>query len=224
MRQPYQDELLDRHLKTYLRNVEPAALDEMRACLEWLEVPGGHTLMTQGEAGDAMYLVLSGRLRSYVNDEDGTPQFGREMGRGQIVGEMSLVTGQPRRATVVTIRDCVLVRLGKAQFNRLLATSPQLSTVIMRQIIEHLRARPGTRARVATRHHRRGSRLGRRGRARICGQARSASRANSAGCASSMRRRSTRTSRQSVSRTAMATRSSAEPARGAAPERDRGRA
>jgi len=142
MRQPYQDELLDRHLKTYLRNVEPAALDEMRASLEWLEVPGGHTLMTQGEAGDAMYLVLSGRLRSYVNDEDGTPQFGREMGRGQIVGEMSLVTGQPRRATVVTIRDCVLVRLGKAQFNRLLATSPQLSTVIMRQIIEHLRADP----------------------------------------------------------------------------------
>ena len=142
MRQPYQDELLDRHLKTYLRNVEPAALDEMRASLEWLEVPGGHTLMTQGEAGDAMYLVLSGRLRSYVNDEDGTPRFGREMGRGEIVGEMSLVTGQPRRATVVTIRDCVLVRLGKADFNRLLATSPQLSTVIMRQIIEHLRAGP----------------------------------------------------------------------------------
>ena len=53
MRQPYQDELLDRHLKTYLRNVEPAALDEMRASLEWLEVPGGHTLMTQGEDGDS---------------------------------------------------------------------------------------------------------------------------------------------------------------------------
>jgi NTE family protein len=175
MRQPYQDELLDRHLKTYLRNVEPAALDEMRASLEWLEVPGGHTLMTQGEAGDAMYLVLSGRLRSYVNDEDGTPQFAREMGRGQIVGEMSLVTGQPRRATVVTIRDCVLVRLGKAQFNRLLATSPQLSTVIMRQIIEHLRADP-ERVR-ASRPVTIGVVPVSAGvAARICGQARSASR------------------------------------------------
>ena len=69
---------------------------EMRASLEWVEVPGGHTLMTQGEPGDAMYLVLSGRLRAYVDDEDGTPRAVREMGRGQIIGEMSLITGEPR--------------------------------------------------------------------------------------------------------------------------------
>jgi NTE family protein len=142
MRQRFQDELLDRHLKTYLQNVEPAALNVMRDCLEWVEVPGGQTLMTQGDAGDAMYLVLSGRLRAYVNDEDGTPRTGREMGRGQIIGEMSLITGQPRRATVVTIRDSVLVRLGKSAFDGLLATSPQLAMVITRQIIEHLQAGP----------------------------------------------------------------------------------
>jgi NTE family protein len=142
MRQRFQDELLDRHLKTYLQNVEPAALQVMRDCLEWVEVPGGQTLMTQGEAGDAMYLVLSGRLRAYVNDEDGMPRTSREMGRGQIIGEMSLITGQPRRATVVTIRDSVLVRLAKSAFDGLLATSPQLAMVITRQIIEHLQAVP----------------------------------------------------------------------------------
>ena len=142
MRQRYQDELLDRHLKTYLQGVEPAALNVMRDCLEWVEVPGGQTLLTQGDAGDAMYLVLSGRLRAYVNDEDGTPRSSREMGRGQIVGEMSLITGQPRSATVVTIRDSVLVRLGKSAFDELLATSPRLAMVITRQIIEHLQAGP----------------------------------------------------------------------------------
>jgi len=142
MRQRYQDELLDRHLKTYLQGVEPAALNVMRDCLEWVEVPGGQTLLTQGDAGDAMYLVLSGRLRAYVNDEDGTPRSSREMGRGQIIGEMSLITGQPRSATVVTIRDSVLVRLGKSAFDELLATSPRLAMVITRQIIEHLQAGP----------------------------------------------------------------------------------
>jgi NTE family protein len=141
MRQLHQDELLDHHLRIYLGNVEPAALAELRACLEWMDVPGGRTLMTQGEAGDAMYLVLSGRLRAYVNDEDGVPRAAREMGRGQIVGEMSVITGEPRRATVVTVRDSVLVRLGKSDFNRLLATSPQLSVVLTRQIIEHLQSR-----------------------------------------------------------------------------------
>jgi NTE family protein len=141
MRQPHQDELLEHHLRTYLGDVGPSAFAELRACLEWMDVPGGQALMTQGEAGDAMYLVLSGRLRAYVNDEYGTPRAVREMGRGQIVGEMSVITGEPRLATVVSVRDSVLVRLRKADFNRLLATSPQLSVVLTRQIIEHLQSR-----------------------------------------------------------------------------------
>jgi len=141
MHLPHQDELLQRHLRTFLGDVEPAALDELRACLEWMTVPAGVCLMNEAEQGDAMYLVLSGRLRAYVKDDDGKPQAVREMGRGQIVGEMSVITGEPRRATVVTLRECVLVRLAKADFDRLLATSPRLSVVMTRQIIEHLRSR-----------------------------------------------------------------------------------
>ncbi len=136
----YQDDLLDRHLRTYLGDIEPASMALLREQLEWVEIAGGEVLMTQGEPGDAMYLVLSGRLRAYLNDDDGTRRAAREMGRGQIIGEMSLITGEPRAATVVAIRDSVLVRLAKSVFNTLFATSPQLSIVLTRQIIEHLRA------------------------------------------------------------------------------------
>ena len=73
MRLPHQDELLERHLRTYLGDIEEAALDELRACLEWMTVPAGVTMMHEGEAGDAMYLVLTGRLRAYVKDDDGRP-------------------------------------------------------------------------------------------------------------------------------------------------------
>lgn len=141
MRIPHQDELLNRHLRTYLGDIEPAALDELRSSLEWISVPAGTALMNEGEAGDAMYLVLSGRLRAYVKDDEGHPRAVREMGRGQIVGEMSVITGEPRRATVATVRDSVLVRLTKSDFDRLLTTSPRLSVVMTRQIIEHLRSR-----------------------------------------------------------------------------------
>jgi NTE family protein len=141
MRLPYQDELLERHLRTYLGDIEEAALDELRGCLEWMTVPAGVPLMHEGEAGDAMYLILTGRLRAYVEDDDGRPRAVREMGRGQIVGEMSVITGEPRRATVATVRDSVLVRLSKSDFDRLLASSPRLSVVMTRQIIEHLRSR-----------------------------------------------------------------------------------
>ena len=141
MHLPHQDELLQLHLRTYLGDVEPAAIDELRSCLEWVTVPAGVALMNEGDAGDAMYLILTGRLRAYVKGADGTPSAVREMGRGQIVGEMSVITGEPRRATVVTVRDSVLVRLAKSDFDRLLATSPRLSVVMTRQIIEHLRSR-----------------------------------------------------------------------------------
>ena len=92
----------------------------------------------QGEPGDSMYLSISGRLRAYVNDEEGVPRMVREMGRGQVVGEMSLYTDEPRSATVVAIRDSVLVRLAKPHFAELLASGSQVSLALTRQIIGRL--------------------------------------------------------------------------------------
>ena len=129
--QPHlQDGLLEQHLRAFLGPVDDAALAILREHLEWVEVAAGQTLMAQGEAGDAMYLSISGRLRAYVRDEDGIEHMVREMARGQIIGEMSLYTDEPRSATVVAIRDSVLVRLGKPQFQHLLQSSVQASIAL----------------------------------------------------------------------------------------------
>ena len=137
-RQTHQDALLTQHLQTLLGDMEPAAMALLRHNLQWVEVAGGQTLMEQGQPGDSMYLTVSGRLRAYVRDEDGSQHMVREMGRGQIVGEMSLYTDEPRSATVVAIRDSVLVRLHKLHFNQLLASSSHLSLALTRQIIRRL--------------------------------------------------------------------------------------
>ncbi len=136
----FQDELLAQHLNTYLGGLDEAAMDLLRRHLQWVEIAGGQTLITQGEPGDSMYLSVSGRLRVYVRRDDGSEHMVREMARGQIIGEMSLYTDEPRSATVVAIRDSVLVRLAKSEFTNLLATSPQVSIALTRQIIERLRA------------------------------------------------------------------------------------
>ena len=135
---PYKNELLTRHLTHFLGDLDPAAMALLCRHLEWVEVAAGQTLMTQGDPADAMYLSISGRLRAYVRDTDGVEHMVREMARGQIVGEMSLYTDEPRSATVVAIRDSVLVRLSKAVFSELLATSSQLSIALTRQIIKRL--------------------------------------------------------------------------------------
>lgn len=138
VRAQYLDALLMRHLRSFLGEVEANALELLLDHLQWVELPGGQTLMQQGEPGDAMYLIVSGRLRTYISDEDGQQRMVREVTRGQVVGEMSLYTDEPRSATLVAIRDTVLVRLGKDEFKQLLTISSQVSIALTRQIIKRL--------------------------------------------------------------------------------------
>lgn len=140
MRQNFQDELLERYLRVFLGDIDPAAMTLLRRHLDWVEIAAGETLMRQGDAGDSMYLSISGRLRVYLEDEDGVVRIVSEMARGQIIGEMSLYTGESRSATVVAIRDSVLVRLAKTEFSNLLASSVQVSIALTRQIIKRLQA------------------------------------------------------------------------------------
>jgi NTE family protein len=139
----YLQDLLTAHLRAFLGQVDPVALNLLQGQLVWQELPGGQALMTQGEPGDAMYVLVSGRLRVIITDDKGRDRTVREITRGQVVGEMSLFTDDPRSATVVAVRDSVLARLGKAEFNHLLATSGTISIALTRQIIRRLQTEGG---------------------------------------------------------------------------------
>jgi NTE family protein len=134
-----QEQLLSRLLAEAFGALDAHALALLREHLHWVALAGGQTLMAEGEPGDSMYLSVSGRLRAYVKHDDGTPRMVREMARGQVIGEMSLITGEPRSATVVAIRDSVLVRLEKSAFDQLVGASPQVAMALTRQIIQRLK-------------------------------------------------------------------------------------
>ncbi|MBI3524184.1 MAG: patatin-like phospholipase family protein [Betaproteobacteria bacterium] len=149
MTKHFQDQLLTQLLRNLLGDIDAGALELLRSHLEWVEIAAGETLMSQGDPGDSMYLSVSGRLRAYVKDDDGVDHMVREMARGQIIGEMSLYTDDPRSATVVAIRDSVLVRLAKSEFISLLSSSSQVSIALTRQIIKRLQTAQ-TRSLMAT--------------------------------------------------------------------------
>jgi NTE family protein len=135
----YHESLLTDLLTAAFGVLDAESLGLLREQLRWVQVAGGQSLMEQGEPGDSMYLSVSGRLRAYVQQDDGSQKVVREMGRGQVIGEMSLFTNEPRSATVVAIRDSVLVRLDKEQFDRLVASNPQMTMALTRQIISRLK-------------------------------------------------------------------------------------
>ncbi|MCU0951301.1 MAG: patatin-like phospholipase domain-containing protein [Burkholderiaceae bacterium] len=137
---PHFERLLGELLDAQFGPLDAATRAFLGHHLRWVELPAGATLMRQGEAGDAGYLLVSGRLRAYISDNGGAPRLVREMSRGEVIGELSMYTGDARSATVVAVRDCVLVRLDRAHFEALLATSAATSIVFTRQIIRRLQS------------------------------------------------------------------------------------
>jgi NTE family protein len=70
---PHRDALLGQQLQALFPDIGGEALAFMQRRLEWVELAAGETLITQGEAGDSAYLTISGRLRVYVADDNGSP-------------------------------------------------------------------------------------------------------------------------------------------------------
>ncbi len=134
---PHRDALLAHQLKALFPDVGPETLAFMQQHLQWVEIAAGETLISQGAPGDSAYLTISGRLRVYVAADD-VPRMVRELSRGEVIGEMSLYTGEPRSATVIAVRDSVLVRLAKEHFEALLVSHPQVSLTFTRQMIRRL--------------------------------------------------------------------------------------
>jgi predicted acylesterase/phospholipase RssA len=123
------------------RELDAATLAALVAALEPMRLAGGQPLFLQGEPGDAAYLVLSGRLR-VERARDGRLELIREMGRGELVGELALLTGAMRSASVRAVRDTELGRLPRDRFIGLLHTHPPLAIEITRMLAGLLAAPP----------------------------------------------------------------------------------
>lgn len=141
-----QRDLLRRNLHTIFGEFDETMLRLLEPQLAWVELAGGETLFRQHDPGDALYFVISGRLMARVADADGGPaRVIGEIMRGETVGEMTIFTGEPRSATVVALRDSVLVRLSKAVFEQVIAAYPAVATNVTRLIIQRLQTQQGAR-------------------------------------------------------------------------------
>jgi NTE family protein len=91
--------------------------------VEWFSLPGGWTLFKEGDVADAAFFALSGRLGAFTTGSDGEESLVGQVSAGEVVGEMALVLGEPRSATVVALRDSELLRLSRATFAQLVDRS-----------------------------------------------------------------------------------------------------
>jgi predicted acylesterase/phospholipase RssA/CRP-like cAMP-binding protein len=112
---------------------------ELATQLEPVHVDAGQVIFRQGDIGDGLYVVVSGRLRVSVA-ADGPERMLYDLGRGAIVGEMALLTDRPRAATVHAARDSDLLLLRVSSFTSLLERSPALVKGMIRLLVDRVLA------------------------------------------------------------------------------------
>src|SRR5581483_6214161 len=102
-----------------------SSLRSLETELDLVTFTSGAVLMRQGDAADCLYLVINGRVRVVGQTQEGEQAIDTELGPGETVGEMGLLSGAPRTATVVAIRDTLAARLDRTGFDRFVNTHPQ---------------------------------------------------------------------------------------------------
>ena len=110
---------------------------------------GGDWLFRQGDAADCMYLLARGRLQVWVDQPDGEetrPSLVGEVGPGEMVGEVGMLTGGERSAGLRAVRNSLLLRVSADTFDGLVQRHPALMRRVAGGVAERLRERTAGRA------------------------------------------------------------------------------
>lgn len=101
----------------------------------------GEVLFRQGEVGDTFYIIKAGTVEVEVADARGKTAVIAKMGSGDFFGEMALLTGEPRSATIRVVEDSEILSLGRESFATLLSANPPVAEAMSRVLAHRLAAR-----------------------------------------------------------------------------------
>jgi len=132
-------------LVQFLKNVKlfaelsPDSLAKLGTCLKTAEFPPAEVIVREGAPGVSMYIIKSGLVEVRKKDPTtGIDFLVAQLTEGAAVGEMSLLTGKPRSATVTTVQPTVVFTLTRADFRNLLTQHPEISLGLARILAERL--------------------------------------------------------------------------------------
>ena len=123
-----------------LGGLDDLSLAAVNAELKRVCIPGGHTLFRENEVADALYIVMTGCLAVIVRNSDGHDILVSRIPAGETVGEMGLLDGGFRSATVKALRDTELLRLDKFSCERLVEKHPRSMLCLISLLVRRLRS------------------------------------------------------------------------------------
>ncbi|HSE01708.1 MAG TPA: cyclic nucleotide-binding domain-containing protein [Burkholderiales bacterium] len=116
-----------------------AQLAQVLTAVQHRSYPRGSFILRAGEETDALYIILSGRVKVLIPDEEGHEVILSVMGAHEFFGEMGLLDDLPRSASVETLESSETLRLSKAGFTNMLKDNFDLAMLIIRNLVRRLR-------------------------------------------------------------------------------------
>ena len=120
-------------------SLDDAAATQLRSLLSDKTVPQNTRLFRQGDKGDAMYLIESGRVRISIHDHDKQEVTLAELAQGDFFGEMAIIDGRQRSADAQVIEDARLAILSREAFLSFVRSNPDVLLKMLSALTDRLR-------------------------------------------------------------------------------------
>ena len=122
-----------------LSGLAPPLSTELFASAKLVRLAAGDILFRAGASADGCYRVADGLLKVVMVSPSGAERILAFLGRGAIVGELSIIDGLPRSATVVAVRDATVSFLGRAEFEAFADKHPEVYKSLIKLLAQRLR-------------------------------------------------------------------------------------
>jgi len=101
--------------------------------------PKNTLVICEGDTSDSLYVVLSGKVKVFLSDEEGKEVTLNMQGAGEYFGELAILDEAPRSASVMTVEDSKLAVLSKEAFEKCMEQHATIALVVMRGLARRLR-------------------------------------------------------------------------------------
>lgn len=119
--------------------LEQAELEKLGQVAVRRRATRGEFIVRAGEATDSLFILVSGNAKVTNCDEEGREIILAILGPGEFFGEMGLIDGSPRSASVVAQQTCELLVMTRADFHRCMQNNFQVALKLMRILVQRLR-------------------------------------------------------------------------------------
>ena len=121
------------------QGVEPSAMEALAAQLQPVDFPRGHVIFNEGEPGDRLYIITSGKVKIGRKSVDGRENLLTIMGPSDMFGELSIFDPGPRTSSATTVTEVRAVSMDRSALKEWIGRRPEIAEQLLRVLARRLR-------------------------------------------------------------------------------------